>query len=271
MKTLRFALLFSAAALTSGVLRADHVAPRTFANTIFNATLTGSTGTTNGNGTFSLFFTAAGFVHTVNPTGTPVTDAVTYTYTRTGEQTATVAEALPGGGTLNIDLTFTATAMDNAGTFTANYGDGRTQSGSFLYIPVPAPAPLLNMSNRAMVPAGGNTIAGLVVSGAVPRRVLVRAVGPGLASFGVTSVLADPQLTLFRAGEALASNDNWSTTAADRTALAAAFTQAGAFGLTDGSNDAAIVVTLAPGVYTNVVSGSGGAGGAVLLETYFLD
>ena len=69
---------------------------------------------------------------------------------------------------------------------------------------------LANLSTRAFVGSGDNVlIPGLVISGAAPRRVLVRAVGPGLAAFGVAGTLADPVLTVFRGSSAIATNDNW--------------------------------------------------------------
>ena len=39
--------------------------------------------------------------------------------------------------------------------------------------------------------------------------VLVRAIGPALANFGVTGFLADPALTVYSGSTAIASNDNW--------------------------------------------------------------
>jgi hypothetical protein len=57
------------------------------------------------------------------------------------------------------------------------------------------------------------------------------------------------------------------TTAAD---VAAADTAAGAFGLARGSKDAALVVTLPPGQYTAIVSGTDNATGAAIVEVYEL-
>ncbi len=270
-----FTSLLASAALVGGLtasLRADHVAPENFANYVFNGTISGATGGANGNGTFSLFFTGAGMDHTLSTTGTPVSDPVPYTFTRTGDLTATITEPLSGGGSLALKLTFTETGGDNAGSFVADYGNGKTQSGSFVYLKVPAPAPLVNMSNRTMVPAGGNTIAGLVIGGAVPRKILSRAVGPGLTPFGITGVLSNPKMTIYRGNEIVATNDDWSSDPAKKAELEAAFTASGAFGLAAGSSDAAMVATLPPGVYTVVVSGvNPSESGNVILETYYID
>lgn len=54
-------------------------------------------------------------------------------------------------------------------------------------------APLVNLSARTRAGTGDNVlIAGFVVGGTEPKRLLVRAVGPTLSSFGVTGALADP-------------------------------------------------------------------------------
>ena len=97
-----------------------------------------------------------------------------------------------------------------------------------------APAPgqkLLNISTRASAGVGENLlIAGFVVPAGSSKRVLVRGIGPGLAQFGVTGVIAQPVLTLFSGSAAVASNTNWSTSA-DAAAITASSVQVGAFGL----------------------------------------
>jgi hypothetical protein len=88
----------------------------------------------------------------------------------------------------------------------------------------------------------------------------------------LTDVLADPQLTIYRhednGGESLLlSNDDWGIGAGAAT-TAAVSGQVGAFPLPAGSKDAALVVTLPPGIYTVVASGVGGATGTALVEVY---
>jgi alkaline phosphatase len=130
---------------------------------------------------------------------------------------------------------------------------------------------LTNLSSRAFV--GGNDaqlIGGFVVTGSRPRQLLIRAVGPGLAGFGVTNALADPLLTVVNAaGTPLAANDSWSTDAG-AAAVQNAMAQVGAFALAVGSRDAALVATLSPGQYSARVTGVGGATGTALLEVYEL-
>ena len=107
-------------------------------------------------------------------------------------------------------------------------------------------------------------IAGLVVAGNNPCTVLLRAVGPSLAGFGVRDVMGDPQLTLFRGANTIARNDNWG----GQPIVGAAIKRAGAFVLPATSRDAVLVATLEPGSYTVHTSDLAGAGGHVLLEIY---
>lgn len=139
---------------------------------------------------------------------------------------------------------------------------------------------LINISTRGTLDAGDSIIAGFVVSGAQSKRVLIRAVGPGLESFGVSGVLVDPVVKVYDASRTLiAQNDNWETgqTVAQMPApatpaqIAAAGTSAGAFALKPGATDAAVVLTLGPGAYTAIVSGAAGGSGAALVEVYELN
>jgi hypothetical protein len=52
-------------------------------------------------------------------------------------------------------------------------------------------------------------IPGIVIQGTVPKTVLIRAVGPGLDTFGVTGTLANPRLRLYRGDQVLFENDDW--------------------------------------------------------------
>jgi hypothetical protein len=57
-------------------------------------------------------------------------------------------------------------------------------------------------------------------------------------------------------------------TPASAATIAAEAAAAGAFALPTGSADSTVLVTLAPGAYTVVVSGVGAAGGTALAEIY---
>lgn len=126
---------------------------------------------------------------------------------------------------------------------------------------------ILNFSCRTYIDAtAALTIPGLAIRGPVPKKMLVRAVGPGLAQFDVQERMADPVLSLRDdRGVEIASNNDWGTNAAE---ISAVNKRVGAFPFADGSKDAALVVTVPPGNYTAFVSGAGGTSGIVLVEVY---
>lgn len=126
-------------------------------------------------------------------------------------------------------------------------------------------ARLTNVSARNRVGTGGDIlIAGITISGTSSKTVVIRAVGPTLASFGVPGVLADPKLEVYSGSTKIEENDSWSAS------LAPEFSRVGAFPLVAGSKDAALVVTLPPGGYTIQVRGSDGGTGEALIEVYEL-
>lgn len=126
-----------------------------------------------------------------------------------------------------------------------------------------------NLSSLTVLADGASLIGGVAITAAAPRRVLVRAVGPALAQFGVGNAMSDTTLTVYSGARAVASNDDWSYEAnASEIATAAAST--GAFELPPGGTDAALLLTLEPGTYTMQAGSKTGEGGAVLLEIYEL-
>jgi hypothetical protein len=130
-------------------------------------------------------------------------------------------------------------------------------------------ARLANLSSRAFVGTGDATlIAGMTVTGSVAKPVLVRAIGPTLSVFGLAGALGQPQLTLFNdRGIAIAQNANWTGTA-NALEIGRIAAQVGAFPLTTGSGDAALLLDLAPGNYTAQVTGAGSTTGVALIEVY---
>jgi hypothetical protein len=77
--------------------------------------------------------------------------------------------------------------------------------------------------------------------------------------------MATPELQLYSSSGALISqNTSWG----GGSALAATFAQVGAFSLSPGSADDALVTSLAPGAYTMQVFDPSGHGGVVLAEVY---
>lgn len=141
--------------------------------------------------------------------------------------------------------------------------------GTFKLVDPTRRAPLINTSNRSHVPAGGTAITGFVVTEAV-NYALVRAVGPGLAAFGVSSTLGTPTLELATADRVITRNSGWDADIAGES-LRRTTEFAGAFPLQAGSHDAAIIVPLAPGAYTaKVTGGDPSVTGEVLIEVYLL-
>jgi len=123
---------------------------------------------------------------------------------------------------------------------------------------------MANISTRAAIGIAQNVaIAGFIINGESPKRVMVRALGPSLTPFGVAGVLADPMLDLRDgAGNQIATNDNWKDS--QQNAVQSA-------GLAPGNDtESALVIDLAPGKYTAIVSGIGGATGVALVEAYHL-
>ena len=135
---------------------------------------------------------------------------------------------------------------------------------------------LTNISNRGHVGVGGNImIPGFVVSNDGSRRFLIRAVGPSLARFGVTGLLADPVMEIYkrRPGTAtddlILTNDTWGENG-EAEDIRQAAVAVSAFRLEDGSADAALLVTLPPGAYTVNARGKDGSTGVAIVEVYLI-
>ncbi|MBS0657482.1 MAG: hypothetical protein JSR82_04450 [Verrucomicrobia bacterium] len=126
-------------------------------------------------------------------------------------------------------------------------------------------ARVVNLSTRLRVEGGDNVgIAGFVVSGNNPKRVLIRSLGPSLGAFGVSSPLADPSLEVRDSGQNLvASNDSW------KSSQQAQITASGFAPSSDA--EPAIVATLNPGSYTAIVRGANSGVGVAIVEVYDLE
>lgn len=125
---------------------------------------------------------------------------------------------------------------------------------------------LNNASARGHVGAGGDLLTvGFVVGGTTPVTVLIRAIGPTLADFGIVGALVDPTLRLYRGPVLIRENDDWG----GDFQLDAVVNGSGAFPISDkASKDAMLLVTLAPGAYTAQVSGKNENTGVALVELY---
>ncbi len=122
---------------------------------------------------------------------------------------------------------------------------------------------LKNMSTRGSVGTLDNVlISGFIVGDVGSSTVVVRAIGPSLASYGVTGVLSDPTLAIYDStGSLIASNDNWqdNINAIDiqKNGLAP-----------PNPSESALVLHLPAGAYTAVVRGVNDGTGIGLAEVY---
>ncbi len=134
-----------------------------------------------------------------------------------------------------------------------------------------ADSKLANLSTRVFVETGENVVIGGFIlgpgSGSTGNSDLViRGIGPSLASSGVGDNLADPVLELRDGNGALVlANDNWQ----DNSEQAAKISASGL--APQNPQESAIAVALAPGGYTAIISGKAGTSGIGLVEIYNLD
>jgi DNA-binding beta-propeller fold protein YncE len=125
------------------------------------------------------------------------------------------------------------------------------------------PQKLANISTRGHVDSGDNVmIAGVIVMGSKPVQAVLRAIGPSLASAGVSNPLQDPVLELRDTnGGLITSNDDWQEHEAEVNGTSLAPTD---------PRESAIVTQLYPANYTAIVRGKNGATGVALVEAYHL-
>jgi hypothetical protein len=129
---------------------------------------------------------------------------------------------------------------------------------------------LINASALSLVGTGGDIlIAGFSILGSAPKTVLIRGIGPTLATFGVGGALVDPKLDVFQSGAstAMSSNDNWGS-ATNAALVTSTAVSVGAFALAADSKDAVLLMTLPPGSYTAQISGVNSTTGMALVEIY---
>jgi hypothetical protein len=120
---------------------------------------------------------------------------------------------------------------------------------------------LANISTRGSLGTADNVmIVGFIVGGGQPTNVIVRALGPTLADFGVSNTLADPTLELHNGnGTIIAQDDDWKSTQQQ------AIQNSGYALLKDA--EAAILATLQSGNYTGIVRGKNDTTGVALVES----
>ena len=124
---------------------------------------------------------------------------------------------------------------------------------------------LVNMSTRGSVGTDDDVlISGFIVGDVGSATVIVRALGPSLASSGVIGVLSDPTLTIYDStGSVIATNDNWQD---DTNAI---YVRRNGLAPPNPS-ESALVLHLPAGAYTAIVRGANGGTGVALAEVYTL-
>jgi hypothetical protein len=176
----------------------------------------------------------------------PVSPATQYTFTL--NQVIGSSSNITGSFTIT-DGIFTGVFQTSAGTFTVNTFKSSLANH------------MANISTRGLVGTGqGQLIGGFIITGG-PKLVLIRAMGPSLAAFGVSPVLANPSVQLFAGATPLASNDDWKSNANVAQIIATGIPPADDL-------ESALLVRLEPGAYTTVVSGAGTSTGIALVEVY---
>ncbi|MFZ1218328.1 MAG: M4 family metallopeptidase, partial [Chthoniobacterales bacterium] len=185
---------------------------------------------------------------------------------RDSQETEIQATGLAPGN--NLESAIVATL--DAGAYTAVVrGNGNISGASLVEIydlDQGVDSKLGNLSARAFVRTGDNiVIAGFILSsgGVANDRVIVRGIGPSLASFGISPVLANPRLELRdNNGTLLIANNDWREDPVQAAEIDAA-------GLAPTNNlESALAATLPPGLYTALLSGVNNGIGIGVVEVY---
>jgi hypothetical protein len=121
---------------------------------------------------------------------------------------------------------------------------------------------LLNISTRGFVDTGNAVmIAGVIVGGTTGQTIVVRGLGPSLAT-SVGSPLANPMLTIVSSlGVVLATNDDWQTDPNANAIIGLGLAPTNTF-------ESATMISLLPGAYTAILSGVNSGTGIGLVEIY---
>jgi uncharacterized repeat protein (TIGR01451 family) len=155
----------------------------------------------------------------------------------------------------------TATATATA-TATPTSTPTATPTATPSATPTATPSQAINLSTRTRVETGEKVmIGGFIITGNVPKSVVLRGLGPSLSRFGITDLLLDPVIELRGAsGNLIFRNDNWKDT------QQAPITATGLQPTDD--RESAIVTTLPPAAYTVILSGKNGTTGVGTVEVY---
>ena len=121
----------------------------------------------------------------------------------------------------------------------------------------------LNISTRLKVLTGENVlIAGFILVGSEPKKVIIRGIGPSLSAVGISEPLVDPVLELHDDKQnVIAQNDDWKEHEAEVNATGIPPKE---------DREASIVTVLSPGSYTVIERGKSEGTGVGVVEVYDL-
>ena len=165
---------------------------------------------------------------------------------------------VPGNGTYNVTFSGGSVATTQRSAAVANLQNAKVD----YIVPLETePTLLANISTRLRVETGDNVlIGGFIITGNEPKQVILRALGPSLASRGIAGGLQDPTLELVQGDTSLRFNDDWKDS--QQAEIEASTIPPG------NEAEAAIVATLDPGAYTAVMRGKNNSTGVGLVEIY---
>lgn len=199
-----------------------------------------------------------------------VGDGVNYIWTKNGR-------AITGAPDSNV-LTIAHVLTSDAGTYQCMFSTPETlpQPSQAVILGVGPTDRLLNLSTRAVIGPGGDQAltTGFVVAAAATsgKKLILRAIGPSLALFGVTNALRQPVLRIYDGNGRLYENGFAYPAMIGgptyETDLADSLAKTGAFPIPNGTRDVVEMKPFLPGSYTATVTSGDGSTGTVLLEIY---
>jgi hypothetical protein len=206
---------------------------------------------------------------------------VTVTVSNTNSYAVTASSggySVPVAGSGNYTVTFSGGSVPT-NQKSVSVSNGQNVKSDYVVTgsatPTPTPTPtatptppagstrLANISTRAVVGTNANVlIGGFIVTGTQSKKVIVRGIGPSLPLSGK---MLNPMLELHdSSGSVIAANDNWG-----QNANSAEIVNSGV--APTNPSESAVLMSLAPGSYTAVLSGMNQTTGTAVVEVYDLD
>ncbi|MEY2576780.1 MAG: hypothetical protein QOF80_2267 [Verrucomicrobiota bacterium] len=194
---------------------------------------------------------------------------VTVTVSNTNSYAVTASSggySVPVAGSGSYAVTFSGGSVPT-NQRSVSVSDGQNVKSDYVVTgsatPPAGPTRLANISTRAVVGTGANVlIGGFIVTGTQSKKVIVRGIGPSLPLPGK---MLNPMLELHDpSGAVIAANDNWG-----QNANSAEIIDSGV--APTNPNESAVLMNLAPGSYTAVLSGVNQTTGTAVVEVYDLD